>query len=150
MKVRRCCRSLELARRNRETDRSATTPRHRHHPPGIKNSKSDSYAEIDTDSLHTGLRTWCTSLTFTRETTPACPAYPGGLVVARCRSQRTADACRHRETVRAARTPWHRHHPPGIKNSKSKSYAEMRTDSLRYETADVMHEFGTSVCSTWI
>jgi hypothetical protein len=35
----------------------------------------------------------------------------------------------------------HRHHPPGIKNSKSKSYAEIDTDSLRTRTASVVREF---------
>jgi hypothetical protein len=40
------------------------TPRHRHHLPGIKNSQSESYAEIDSDGLRTRLRSWCTSLLF--------------------------------------------------------------------------------------
>jgi hypothetical protein len=35
------------------------------------------------------------------------------------------------ETVRAVRTPPHRHHLPGIKNFHSDSYAEIGTDSLR-------------------
>jgi hypothetical protein len=46
----------------RQTVRAARTPRHRHHPPGIKNFHSDSYAEIDTDSLPTRLRTLRASL----------------------------------------------------------------------------------------
>src|SRR5262249_12143637 len=41
-------RSLELAI-DHESDRPVRTPRHRHHPPGIKNSQSESYAEIGTD-----------------------------------------------------------------------------------------------------
>jgi hypothetical protein len=49
----------------------------------------------------------------------------------RCRSQRTADACRHRETVRAVRTPRYCHHLSGIRNSKSDSYVEIVTDRLR-------------------
>ena len=59
--VRRCYRSLELAVEplNRSSNKNST---HRHHLPGIRNSKSDSYAEIGTDSLRTRLRTWCTSL----------------------------------------------------------------------------------------
>ena len=48
-------------RRHRETVRAATTPRHRHHLPGSRNSKSESYAEISTNRLRTRLRTWCTS-----------------------------------------------------------------------------------------
>jgi hypothetical protein len=52
--VTRCYRSLKLAA-DCETVRAVRTPRHRHHPPGIRNFHSDSYAEIDTDSLRTGL-----------------------------------------------------------------------------------------------
>jgi hypothetical protein len=53
--VRRCYRSLQARRRNRETVRSATTPRHRHHLPGIKKCPSDSYVEIGSDGLRTRL-----------------------------------------------------------------------------------------------
>jgi len=47
----------------------------------------------------------------------------------------------NRETVRAARTPPNRHHPPGIKNSKSESYAEIDTDGLRTRPANVVRKF---------
>jgi hypothetical protein len=46
-----------------------------------------------------------------------------------------------RETVRVARTPWHRHHLTGNKNSQSESYAEIRTDSLPVGIANVVREF---------
>ena len=64
---------------NRETVRAGRTPRHCHHPPGIRNSPSESYAGRSTDRLSTRLRTWCTSLLILpARPTPACPAYPGG------------------------------------------------------------------------
>ena len=68
-----------------------------------------------------------------RETHPACPAYPGGQLCGQLAAGRNVPSMprRHRKTVRAARTPPQRHHPPGIRNSQSESYAEIDTDSLR-------------------
>ena len=85
------------------------------------------------------LRTLCASLLL-RARPPRLSSIPWGSIVrtTRCRSQRTADACRHRETVRAVRTPRHCHHLPGIKTFPSESYAEVRTDSLRTRTASVV------------
>jgi hypothetical protein len=48
--------------------------------------------------------------------------HPLGSSVARCRSVYARDL---------PRTPRHRHHLPGIKNSKSESYAEIAKDSWR-------------------
>jgi hypothetical protein len=98
---------------NRETVRAARTPPHRHHPPRIKNCQSESYAEIDTDSLCTRLSSVGRHFDFAPETHPACPAYPGGPVVARSGSEhltvrrcyRSLTLASNRETVRAARTP---------------------------------------------
>jgi hypothetical protein len=47
----------------------------------------------------------------------------------------------NRETVRAARTSWHRHHPPEIKKAPSDSYAEIGTDRLRVRPAEFVREF---------
>jgi hypothetical protein len=81
---------------------------------------------------------------------PGLSSIPGGSSAARCRSQGLIvrptlplPRARHRnrETVPAMRTPWHRHHLPGIKNSPSRSYAEIGTDRLRTRPASVVREF---------
>ena len=46
---------LSRARRTVKSFNQRELQRHRHHPPGIKNFHSDSYAEIGTDSLRTRL-----------------------------------------------------------------------------------------------
>jgi hypothetical protein len=48
------------------------TPRHRHHPPGIKNSQSESYAEIGTDvwAQDCSARTRCSILEAQTKSTP--------------------------------------------------------------------------------
>jgi hypothetical protein len=74
---------------------------HRHHPPGIRNFHSDSYAEIGTDSLRTRLRALCASLPeFARD-----PPRPG---------QRT-----HRVSNR--RLAWPRDRPTAAQQSRSQS-----------------------------
>jgi hypothetical protein len=131
--VRWCYRSLKRAV---ETVKpfEAKTPPHRHHPPGIRNSKSDGYAGIGTDSLRTRLRTWCASLQmFAQETHPACPAYPGGQLWLGAGRNVTALSI-FAVTVKPfdqRQLHEHRHHLPGIRNSKSESYAEIGTDRLR-------------------
>jgi hypothetical protein len=62
---------------------------HRHretHPPGIKYSPSESYAEIGADSLGAGKRALCATLPLRPRPTPACPAYRG----VKCGSLRVA------------------------------------------------------------
>jgi hypothetical protein len=56
----------------------------------------------------------------------------GSVQVATCRTtRRSLELAFDHETVRAARTPRHRHHLPGINGSPSESYAEIGTDRLR-------------------
>ena len=86
-----------------------------------------------------------------RETHPGLSRLPWGSVVltTRCRSTFT---CRTRyrslelavdsETVRAVRTPRHRHHPPRIKNCQSESYAEIGRDRLCTRLSSVVRQFG--------
>ena len=47
----------------------------------------------------------------------------------------------NRETVQAVRTPPHRHHLPGFKNSQSESYAEIGADRFRTRLSSVVREF---------
>ena len=86
-----------------------------------------------------------------RETPPACPAYRGvscGSVQVAIFDGQTVlplprTRRRNRKTVRAPRTPRHRHHPPGIRNFHSDSYAEIDMDSLRTGLSSVVREFGS-------
>jgi hypothetical protein len=119
--------SLPRARpSNRETVRAARTPRHRHHLPGITTFPSESYAEIGTDSLCTRLSSVvrgfaCAGLPYRPGEPPRLSSIPWGSVVARCsqglsvrRVTALSSSPSNRETVRAVRTPRHRHHLPGI------------------------------------
>jgi hypothetical protein len=111
------------------------------HPPGIKNSPSESYAENRHGQfVHETANVVREFATISRRK-PSPPVQPtGGSVVLspRCRSHylmltrcyRSLELAVDRETVRAARTPRHRHHRPGIRNSKSESYAEIDGGSL--------------------
>jgi hypothetical protein len=66
------------------------------------------------------LRALCANLLIAREYHPGLASIPGGSSVARCRSQylivrrcyRSLELAFDSETVQAARTPRHRHHPP--------------------------------------
>jgi hypothetical protein len=63
------------------------TTRHCHHPPGSKNSPSEGYAEIGTDSFRTRsanvVREFAPMFFCTPNHPPACPAW-GGVELARC------------------------------------------------------------------
>jgi hypothetical protein len=79
--VRRRCRSPRARHPTVKPFEQRRTTRHCHHPPGIKNSKSESYAEIGRDRLCTRPADLVREFVhFARETHPACPAYRGGQV----------------------------------------------------------------------
>jgi hypothetical protein len=126
-------------RRTVKTVRAVRTPRHRHHLPGITNFQSARYAEIGRDRLCTRLSSVVREFPLCARDPPRLSSIPRGSVEARCRSQylkvrrccRSLELAFDHETVRRATTPRHCHHPPGIKNSRSDSYAEIDTDSLR-------------------
>jgi hypothetical protein len=77
------------------------------------------------------------------ENHPGLSSIPWGSSTARCRSQHliVRELAFDREPVRAMRAPPHRHHLPGIKNSSSRSYAEIGSDSLRTGLSSVVREF---------
>src|SRR5262249_32691402 len=81
---------------------------------------------------------------------PRLSSIPWRSVMARCGSQyliarRVLPLPRaRRRTVKPFEQrefPPNRHHPPGIKNSKSESYAEIDTDGLRTRPANVVRKF---------
>ena len=65
---------------------------------------------------------------FAQETHPALSSIPWGVqLCGQLAAGRNVSSMprRHRETVRAVRTSRHRHHLPGIKNSKSEGYGNI-------------------------
>jgi hypothetical protein len=80
--------------------------------------------------------------------TPACPAYGGSTVQVAIFDGQTVlplslAPLSNPETVRALRTPRHRHHPPEIRNSKTEQLRRNRNGQIGHETCDVVHEFAT-------
>jgi hypothetical protein len=124
---------LAVEPRNRSSRENST---HCHHLPRIRNFHSDSYAEIGTDSLRT--RPFPPENSCARDTPPSGHRTPGvscGSVPVATFNGQTGDTALSSSpsTVKPfqQRTAGKCHHPPGIKNSKSESYAGMSTDRLR-------------------
>jgi hypothetical protein len=108
-----------------------------HHPPGIKNCRSESYAEIGSDG--SGSHSYAKPTPEKRSRAgdpPRLSSIPGGQLWQSV--QVAIFDRRHRETVRAVRTPRHCHHLPGIRNSRSDSYAEIETGSLHTRLPNVV------------
>jgi methylphosphotriester-DNA--protein-cysteine methyltransferase len=86
-----------------------------------------------------------------RETHPGLSSMGVGSNWSPCLSRReppsplSSSSPSNRETVRAVRSPRHRHHPPRIRNFQSESYAGRSTDGFCTRPADLVRDFAAAL-----